>query len=107
MTSWTTVALHGPNRWSSRSVLELHVLPAMACEAVSGSLSQDVANLLREFLDAGNYTTTHARSVDVAYASLDAIGSAATRGSLWGAVAHWMTAMAGVPSRFLFLPSER
>ncbi|MFN6130749.1 MAG: acetate--CoA ligase family protein [Planctomycetota bacterium] len=107
MTSWTTVALHGPNRWSSRSVLELHVLPAMACEAVSGSLSQDVANLLREFLDARNYTTTHARSVDVAYASLDAIGSAATRGSLWGAVAHWMTAMAGVPSRFLFLPSER
>jgi cyanophycin synthetase len=107
MTSWTTVALHGPNRWSTRSVLELHVLPAIACEAASGSLSQDVAKLLREFLDAGNYTTTHARSIDVAYAALDAIGSAATRGSLWGAVAHWMTAMAGVPSRFLSLSSER
>ncbi|MFO0013892.1 MAG: cyanophycin synthetase [Planctomycetota bacterium] len=103
MKTWTTLALHGPNRWSSRSVLELHASPAFASKPISTSVATATAGVLHGFLDAGNYTTTHSQSVSTAARSIAEIRSASTRGALWGAIAHWMTAMAGVPSRFLAL----
>jgi hypothetical protein len=101
MKTWTTLALHGPNRWSSRSVLELHATPGIALRPVSASLPADVDRLLREFLDSGQYTTTHPESVSCARGALSQIGAAMSHGALWGGIAHWMTAMAGVPSRYL------
>jgi cyanophycin synthetase len=85
--------------------LELHVVPDLACQPAPAALSRNAADVLKDFLDSGNYTTTHPQSVDVATRVLDEIRSASTRSELWGALAHWMTAMAGVPSRFLSPPS--
>jgi cyanophycin synthetase len=103
MKTWTTLALHGPNRWSSRSVLELHVLPELANAVIPGSIAENAARLLGEFLDGGKFTTTHPQSVEVAHRTVASIRAASTHGALWGAIAHWMSAMAGVPSRYLAL----
>jgi cyanophycin synthetase len=101
MKNWTTVALHGPNRWSPSSVLELHAEPKLARASISTSVLTGTVQLLSDFLDAGNYTTTHPQSVSAARESIQDWQSLATRGVLWDAVARWMSAMAGVPSRHL------
>jgi cyanophycin synthetase len=105
MKTWTTLALHGPNRWSSRSVLELHALSSFAQGPLRRGIASDTADLLKRFLDSGNYTTTHPQSVASATDSIAEIRSSSTRGELWRSIAFWMTAMAGVPTRFLSLPS--
>lgn len=96
MTSWKTVALLGPNRWSARNVLEAHTSGDCYSQPPQGA--RFIAQSLRDFLDSGRYTTTHPASVDVAYDTLPRIESAASYGKLWLAVSQWFSAMSGVPS---------
>lgn len=106
MRAWQTNALHGPNRWSSRSVLELYLAPDLAFRSVP--YSSRIVRTLREFLEAGCFTTTHPQSVIAASEILDALSATENRLSfseLWLRLAQWMSAMSGVPVRWL-TPSE-
>jgi cyanophycin synthetase len=96
MTSWTTVPLFGPNRWSSRQVLEL--LASADFKQRSIQARQAVAECLRSFLDRGRFTTTHVQSISVARQAIHSIEQANDFPSLWLATAEWMSAMSGVPT---------
>lgn len=99
MIAWQTNALRGPNRWSSRSVLELYLSPDVAFRRVP-HLGR-IVEPLRAFLDSNRFTTTHSQSVSTASLILDRLSHAAP-GSLkfsdvWLRLAEWMSAMSGVP----------
>lgn len=104
MTHWTAVPLFGPNRWSSRSVLELHVSESSLNRSVA--VRHAMVACLRSFLDSGRFTTTHRESVSNARQCLEAIAEATDTGQLWLAAARWMSAMAGVPTRCVFPHDE-
>jgi len=99
MTTWTTVPLFGPNRWSSRSVLELHAPLESHHKSIASRGS--VSECLTTFLDGGRFTSTHPLSIPCARQAITAMQRAEDFSSLWLAVAEWMSAMSGVPTKQL------
>lgn len=99
MTTWTTVPLFGPNRWSSRSVLELHVPLEVHHKSIAPRAS--ASECLASFLDGGRFTSTHPLSIQGARHAIAAMQRAEDFSSLWLAVAEWMSAMSGVPTQQL------
>jgi len=103
MTLWQTHPLRGPNRWSSRSVLELYLSPDIALRRVP-FLSR-IVRTLQEFLDSGRFTTTHPQSVPIARRVVEELSSPTSStmrlGEVWLRVAQWMSAMSGVPVKSL------
>jgi hypothetical protein len=66
---WHSLAIHGPNRWSRRPVLELYLPQEVASRPFSKI--DRVVHLLQGFLDAGRFTTTHVASVSTARSILE------------------------------------
>jgi len=96
---WHSLAIHGPNRWSRRPVLELY-LPQEVASRPFNKIDR-VVHLLQGFLDAGRFTTTHVASVSTARSILEKLQSKDQENVTYGhallRIAEWMSAMAGVP----------